>query len=320
MQGYRVVRAGSRFTVYREARRWWRRQGRHEGFDLVIDMINTVPFTAHRWVTGVPTVAFAHQTCEDIWKYNAPVGAATLGRRVLEPRWLRAYRDVPDDGRLRLDARRPHGVRADRRHRGPRGNRAADAGGAAGQGAAADHRVVRTARAVQAAHGPGRGRPQAARDDSGPAGLDDRRWPAAGGCARRGPGGRRGPGPGQRGGEARPDGACARPRGDQPPRGLGPGGQRGGRPGHADRRLRRARPAGLDAGCRRPDRSARPRTRWSPGCPRHCDSWMADPIEPIPYGGAHPWEFVAQQVLAVALAKAGLAPHEARLSVVRDAA
>ncbi len=95
VDGYRVVRAGGRFTVYRQARRWWERQGRFEGFDLVIDMINTVPFTAHRWITDVPTVAFAHQTCEDIWKYNAPRGTATLGRRVLEPRWLRAYRDIP---------------------------------------------------------------------------------------------------------------------------------------------------------------------------------------------------------------------------------
>lgn len=95
VDGYRVVRAGGRFTVYREARRWWSRVGRFEGFDLVIDMINTVPFTAHRWITDVPTVAFAHQTCEDIWRYNAPWGAATLGRHVLEPRWLRAYRDIP---------------------------------------------------------------------------------------------------------------------------------------------------------------------------------------------------------------------------------
>jgi len=95
VDGYRVVRAGGRFTVYRAARRWWRRQGRFEGFDLVIDMINTVPFRAHRWITEVPTVAFAHQTCEDIWKYNAPKGAAALGRYVLEPRWLRAYRGIP---------------------------------------------------------------------------------------------------------------------------------------------------------------------------------------------------------------------------------
>ena len=95
VDGYRVVRAGGRFTVYREGRRWWQRQAQHEGFDLVIDMINTVPFTAHRWIDDVPTVAFAHQTCEDIWRFNAPVGAATLGRHVLEPRWLRAYRDIP---------------------------------------------------------------------------------------------------------------------------------------------------------------------------------------------------------------------------------
>ena len=54
VDGYRVVRAGGRFTVYREARRWWQRQGRFEGFDVVIDMINTVPFPAHAWINDVP--------------------------------------------------------------------------------------------------------------------------------------------------------------------------------------------------------------------------------------------------------------------------
>lgn len=95
VNGYQVVRVGGRFTVYRKARRWWHLVGQHEGYDLVIDMINTVPFFAHRWIKGVPTVAFAHQTCEDIWPFNAPPGLDLVGRHVLEPRWLRAYEDVP---------------------------------------------------------------------------------------------------------------------------------------------------------------------------------------------------------------------------------
>ena len=38
--GYRIVRRGGRLGVYREARRFWRREGRGN-FDLVIDEVNT---------------------------------------------------------------------------------------------------------------------------------------------------------------------------------------------------------------------------------------------------------------------------------------
>lgn len=89
VNGYQVVRAGGRFTVYREARRWWEQFGRGQ-FDVVIDEINTVPFHAHEWVTdGARTMALVHQTCEDIWHYNAPFPASYLGRYLLEPCWLR---------------------------------------------------------------------------------------------------------------------------------------------------------------------------------------------------------------------------------------
>ena len=92
---YRVVRMGNKYTVYREARKWWERTGRYEGYDVVLDMINTVAYRAHRWIKGVPTVGFAHQTCEEIWHINAPAPAALLGRYVLEPRWLKAYENIP---------------------------------------------------------------------------------------------------------------------------------------------------------------------------------------------------------------------------------
>ena len=95
VDGYRVVRRGGRLSVYRAARRWWQDEGRVADYDLVIDMVNTVPFQAHRWVDDVPVVGFAHQTCEDIWPTMAPWPAAQVGRYVLEPRWLAGYRDVP---------------------------------------------------------------------------------------------------------------------------------------------------------------------------------------------------------------------------------
>jgi glycosyltransferase involved in cell wall biosynthesis len=95
VDGYQVVRRGGRLSVYREARRWWQRNGR-DRFDVVIDEINTVPFQAPRWVDdGVPVLALVHQTCEDIWPYMLPRPAAALGRRVLEPHWLRQYATRP---------------------------------------------------------------------------------------------------------------------------------------------------------------------------------------------------------------------------------
>ncbi|CAB4966254.1 MAG: glycosyltransferase [Actinobacteria bacterium] len=92
VDGYRVVRRGGRLSVYRAARRWYRASGQGQ-FDLVIDMVNTVPFTAHRWITDTPVIAFFHQTAEECWRFNAPLPVALVGRYLLEPRWIRSYRD-----------------------------------------------------------------------------------------------------------------------------------------------------------------------------------------------------------------------------------
>ena len=95
VDGYRVVRQGGRLGVYRAARRWWRENGRGR-YDVIIEADNTVPFLAHEWVDdGTPTVALVHQTCEEIWKWNAPWPASVLGRRVLEPRWMRRLASAP---------------------------------------------------------------------------------------------------------------------------------------------------------------------------------------------------------------------------------
>jgi len=88
--GYVIIRRGSRLSVYREARRFWIKEGRGN-FDLVIDEVNTKPFGCPRWVVGVPVVALIHQVAREIWSYETPVPVAWLGRYVLEPLWLRRY-------------------------------------------------------------------------------------------------------------------------------------------------------------------------------------------------------------------------------------
>jgi glycosyltransferase involved in cell wall biosynthesis len=92
--GVEIVRRGSRIGVYRAARRFWAEQVSNS-YDVVIDEINTRPFLTPRWIRGTPVVALIHQLAREIWSYELPFPLSTLGRYVLEPWWLRAYRHVP---------------------------------------------------------------------------------------------------------------------------------------------------------------------------------------------------------------------------------
>jgi glycosyltransferase involved in cell wall biosynthesis len=92
--GVRVVRRGSRFSVYRSARRFWREHARGH-FDVVVDEINTRPFSTPHWIHDTAIVALIHQLAREIWFYETPFPVSVLGRYVLEPWWLRMYRHVP---------------------------------------------------------------------------------------------------------------------------------------------------------------------------------------------------------------------------------
>jgi glycosyltransferase involved in cell wall biosynthesis len=89
-----IIRRGTRHGVYREAKRYYRHEGRGN-FDLVVDEVNTRPFGAPKWVDDVPVTALIHQICREIWHYETPLPVALVGRYLLEPLWLRAYREVP---------------------------------------------------------------------------------------------------------------------------------------------------------------------------------------------------------------------------------
>ncbi|MHB1520707.1 MAG: glycosyltransferase family 4 protein [Ferrimicrobium sp.] len=91
--GYRVIRRGRRLSVYREARRYWRTQGKGN-FDLVIDEVNTKPFGCPKWISDVPVVALIHQVAREIWFHETWLPVALLGRFWLEKHWLAAYRDT----------------------------------------------------------------------------------------------------------------------------------------------------------------------------------------------------------------------------------
>jgi glycosyltransferase involved in cell wall biosynthesis len=93
IDGLHIIRRGTRHSVYREAKRFYLREGKGN-FDLVIDEVNTRPFGTPKWVTDVPVVALIHQVCREIWFYETTFPVALVGRYVLEPLWLRRYRNV----------------------------------------------------------------------------------------------------------------------------------------------------------------------------------------------------------------------------------
>ncbi len=92
--GYRIVRRGGRLGVYREARRFWRREAQGN-FDLVIDEVNTKPFGCPKWVKDVPVIALIHQVAREIWFHETPLPVAVIGRFWLERYWLATYRNTP---------------------------------------------------------------------------------------------------------------------------------------------------------------------------------------------------------------------------------
>lgn len=91
IDGVRILRVGTRLTVYREARKFWKRYG--EGaFDLVIDQVNTRPFLTPRYVRSTPILCLIYQLAAEVWHEEVPPLASHIGRYLLEPHWLRGYR------------------------------------------------------------------------------------------------------------------------------------------------------------------------------------------------------------------------------------
>lgn len=90
-----VIRGGSRLTVAQAARSYWEREGVLQSFDVVIDEINTKPFHATRWREVPPVVALIHQVAKEVWFEETPLPVALVGRWLLEPAWMRSYREVP---------------------------------------------------------------------------------------------------------------------------------------------------------------------------------------------------------------------------------
>jgi glycosyltransferase involved in cell wall biosynthesis len=94
--GVRIVRAGGRYSVYWNAKKFYKRYFSGERYDVVIDEINTRPFFTPKFVTnGEKVVGLIHQLAREYWFYETPFPLSYIGYHFLEDRWLRSYVDVP---------------------------------------------------------------------------------------------------------------------------------------------------------------------------------------------------------------------------------
>lgn len=96
VDGVRIVRAAGKYGVYRWARKLYRKRFSKEGFDVVVDEINTRPFFAPKFVNGDErVVALIHQLAREYWFYETRFPLNYVGYYFLEDRWLRNYVGVP---------------------------------------------------------------------------------------------------------------------------------------------------------------------------------------------------------------------------------
>lgn len=92
VDGVRIVRQGGNFSVYWKAKGFYAKRFSKEGYDVVIDEINTRPFLTPNFVkNGERIVALIHQLAREYWFYETPFPISFLGYYFLEKRWLKNY-------------------------------------------------------------------------------------------------------------------------------------------------------------------------------------------------------------------------------------
>ena len=95
VDGIKIIRAGGRFTVYRQAKRFYSKRFSKEDFDVIIDEINTQPFFAQKFAkNGEKVIALIHQLAREFWFYETPFPVNFIGYHFLENHWLKQYVDV----------------------------------------------------------------------------------------------------------------------------------------------------------------------------------------------------------------------------------
>jgi glycosyltransferase involved in cell wall biosynthesis len=90
--GYRVLRAGGRYTVYLKARKIYMEVLRGK-VDLVVDEVNTLPFFTVKYAKE-PVVALIHQLAKEYWLLELKPPISWIGY-ILEPKYLSLYKHTP---------------------------------------------------------------------------------------------------------------------------------------------------------------------------------------------------------------------------------
>ncbi len=100
IDGYKVIRAGGKYTVYLHARKVYHRL-RSSGWrpNIVIDEVNTIPFLTPRYVEE-PIAMLIHQLCKECWSYAVHPLIQPFGWW-LEKKLHRIYIDAVKEGKLR---------------------------------------------------------------------------------------------------------------------------------------------------------------------------------------------------------------------------
>jgi glycosyltransferase involved in cell wall biosynthesis len=93
IDGVRIVRRGAQATVHWRFYKWWRSEGQRRGYDLVVDVVNTIPFFTPLFIRGGSPrrVALFFQLCRQIWWYESKFPFNVVGY-LLEPLYVRIYR------------------------------------------------------------------------------------------------------------------------------------------------------------------------------------------------------------------------------------
>jgi len=92
----RIVRAGNKYSVYWKAKEYYRKCFFKEGYDIIIDEINTRPFLTPKFVcNGERIFALIHQLAREYWFYETPFPVNYIGFYHLENRWLKNYVYLP---------------------------------------------------------------------------------------------------------------------------------------------------------------------------------------------------------------------------------
>ncbi len=66
-KGYKIIRSGTPYTVHLKAYKWWKKEGRNLGFDVVIDQIHGLPFFTPFYIERTKKVAFIHEVSRLLW-------------------------------------------------------------------------------------------------------------------------------------------------------------------------------------------------------------------------------------------------------------